>query len=316
MRNWIIAVIAILIMRWLFIIGAPSLIYLGIALFAFSIAASQLKERGSTQGSRSSYRPAQPYYGARPVQQSYSTHINQPQMQSAATTQVQLPERPMLENFPTNLKCPSCGATIKPTDTKCAYCGSTLKPLVELPEPVKLGALEIGQSVKVRHPQLGDNVYNIRGRLLFTELWQASKGPSVPWTPTGNFYAGFALEPKAYLLNWQDRFYLLLETFTLTDMDINTDFMPYAREFAQSNQTAAVQFHYAGTTWQIVDIGRYAIEYEDGEGNHLHKGAIGRFIHASSDNMALIVDDFQSGGKGGQDTLWRGFQIKEADIKS
>jgi hypothetical protein len=63
-----------------------------------------------------------------------------------------------------------------------------------------------------------------------------------------------------------------------------------------------------------VDIGRFAIEFEDGEGVHLHKGAIGRFIHAGSGNAALVVDDFQSGGSGGQDTLWKGFLIKETDI--
>ena len=116
-------------------------------------------------------------------------------------------------------------------------------------------------------------------------------------------------------MNWQDRFYLLENHRSLTDMDINRDFMPHARRFAQSNQTAKVEFSFDGQRWLIADIGRFAIEFEDGEGLHLHKGAIGRFIHAGSDNMALIVEDFQSGGSGGLDMLWKGFQIQETDIK-
>jgi hypothetical protein len=221
----------------------------------------------------------------------------------------------MTDNLPKDLKCPSCGATIKPTSSRCDYCGSHLTPLVELPEPTKLADIIVGMAIRVTHPQQGATDYRVRGRLLFTELWQASKGANVPWTPTGNYYAGFALDPKAYLLNWQERFYLLTEMRALTDMDINNNIMPYARQFAQSNQTAVVKFSYLGATWQIADIGRYAIEYEDGEENHLHKGAIGRFVHAVSGNMALVVDDFQSGGRGGQDTLWRGVQIQAADIK-
>jgi hypothetical protein len=225
----------------------------------------------------------------------------------------------MPENIPTDLKCPSCGASIKPTDRQCNYCKSSLQPLLELPEPAKLAALEIGKTVRVIHPQKGEQTYQVRGRLLYTELWQASRGASVPWTPTGNYYAGFALEPDAYLLNWQERFYLLETRRALTDMDINRDFMPYAKQFAQSNQTARVQYSYEDAYWRIVDIGRFAIEFEEGEGLHLRKGAIGRFIHSDcdrqDDKQALVLDDFQSGGSGGQDTLWRGWRINENDIK-
>jgi hypothetical protein len=275
----------------------PHAFYLIGAFIAFVIGNNTLKS-GVVQSAPQPVRPT----GAAPVP-------------PPTTTQVQLPERKMPDNIPADLKCPSCGANIKPNDKKCAYCGSSLQPLIDLPEPAKLAGLEIGKSVRIVHPRKGALDFQVRGRLLFTELWQASRGPNVPWTPTGNYFAGFALEPAAYLLNWQDRFYLLDERRGLSDMDINRDFVPYARQFAQSDQTARVEFSYAGGRWRMVDIGRFAIEFEDGEGSHLHKGAVGRFIHAASDNQALLVDDFQSGGSGGQDTLWRGFQIQETDIK-
>jgi hypothetical protein len=299
-RNWIFCGMLLLVM----LCGAPFIppfFYLIAAFGAFAIGSGELK-RGAP--------PALARPGASPAQS-----IGQPPVQSAAMAPVQLPERKMPENIPANLKCPSCGANIKPTDKKCNFCGSALQPLVDLPEPAKLGALEIGKDVKVVHPQKGEQIYKVRGRLLYTELWQAASGPAVPWTPTGNYFAGFALEPAALLLNWQDRFYILEERRSLTDMEINRDFVPYARQFAQSNQTAKVEFQYAGARWQMVDIGRFAIEFEDGEGCHLHKGAIGRFIHAGGGGQALVVDDFQSGGSGGQDTLWRGFQVNETDIK-
>jgi hypothetical protein len=280
------------------LICIPSLspvVFLIGAFIAFAIGNATMKSGAVPNGQRTNQaKPATP-------------------IQPPTTTRVELPERNMPDT-PANLKCPSCGASIKPADKKCAFCGSSLQPLIELPEPAKLTGLEIGKSVQVVHPRKGALTYQVRGRLLFTELWQASRGPNVPWTPTGNYFAGFALEPTAYLLNWQDRFYLLEERRSLTDMDINRDFVPYARQFSQSDQTAKVEFNYDGVRWRMVDIGRFAIEFEDGKGSHLHKGAVGRFIHAASNDQALVLDDFQSGGSGGQDTLWRGFQIKETDI--
>jgi hypothetical protein len=252
--------------------------------------------------------------GSTVVEEAVNKPMDQPSEQRPITTRVELPERKMPDNIPANLKCPSCGGSIKPTDKKCAFCGSILQPMLDLPEPSKLSGLEIGKSVRVVHPRKGPKDYHVRGRLLFSELWQASRGPQVPWTPTGNHFAGFPLEPAAYLLSWQDRFYLLEERRALTDMDINRDFAQYAQKFAQSNQTARVEFSYDGERWKMVDIGRFAIEFEDGEGSHLHKGAVGRFIHAASGSQALVIDDFQSGGSGGQDTLWRGFLINESDI--
>jgi hypothetical protein len=293
-KNWITCGILLLVMFY-GIRNFPPILYLFGAFIAFGIGSAQLK-KNPTPG------PSVPFV---PVPNNPLT---------PTTTNVELPERKMPDNIPANLKCPSCGANIQPTDRKCAFCGSSLQPVLDLPQPAKLGALEVGGSVRVVHPVKGALDYKVRGRLLFTELWQASRGPQVPWTPTGNYFAGFALEPAAYLLNWQDRFYILDSHRGLTDMEINRDFAPYARKFAQSDQTGRVDFQYNGTDWQMVDIGRFAIEFEDGQGCHLHKGAIGRFIHSSKDNQALLVDDFQSGGSGGQDTLWKGFQIKETDI--
>jgi hypothetical protein len=293
-RNWLVCVV-VLILLFTGVTFLPPAVYLGAALIAFGLGRA---------ASKSGAPLPQPAGAMSAVPISPST-----------PTRVELPERPMPDTIPANLKCPSCGANIKPTDKVCPFCGSTLQPVLDLPEPAKLGGLQIGGSVRLVHPRKGELTFHARGRLLFTELWQASHGPDVPWTPTGNYFAGFALEPAGYLLNWQDRFYIMDERKSLTDMDINRDFAPYARQFAQSNQTAKVEFSYAGARWQMVDIGRFAIEFEDGEGSHLHKGAIGRFIHAGSgDGQALVIDDFQSGGSGGQDTLWRGFLIKETDI--
>jgi hypothetical protein len=296
---WVIFFFGVVGLVFLYGLKLPSFTFLAIAWFAFSIGNQELKKSATTFPQSI---PAPAYTPAR-----------QP-VRSAAESRVELPKRSMPDNLPNNLKCPACGASIKPNDKQCAYCGSTLKPLVDLPEPAKLAQLEVGMSLRLEVPQKGELVYRIKGRLLYTELWQASSGAGVPWTPTGNYFAGFALEPNAYLLNWQDRFYFLEDRRSLTDMDINMAFMPYAKQFAQSNQTARVEFSYAGNRWQMVDIGRFAIEFEDGAGTHLHAGAIGRFIHASSGNRALVLDDFQSGGSGGQDTVWLGFKIEESNI--
>lgn len=296
MKNWAIVFgLAAVLMCGVFFLPAP--VYLVVALVAFFVGNGQLNS-GPVQPEVSRPRPARPI----------------PAQPSAANAPVQLPKRDMT-NLSATIKCPSCGASIKPTAKQCPYCGSTFAPRIELPEPAKLGNLEIGHSVRVNHPQKGAITYRVRGRLLYTELWQATRGPNVPWTPTGNYFAGFPLDQNAYLLNWQERFYLLDERRALTDMDINRDFVPAAKQFAQSNQTAQVEFTYLGGRWQLVDIGRFAVEYEDGEGGHLRKGAIGRFIHATSGNQALVVEDFQSGGIGGQDTLWKGFLVQETDIQ-
>jgi hypothetical protein len=97
-------------------------------------------------------------------------------------------------------------------------------------------------------------------------------------------------------------------------MEINQSFAPYARQFAASNQTADVHFKYSGSNWRIDDIGKFRIEYCDGDGVQISPGSVGRFIHASTDKGVLVVEDYQSGGSGGLDTLWQGFAIKQTDV--
>src|SRR5512146_3235029 len=218
-------------------------------------------------------------------------------------------------NVPKDLKCPACGAPIRPTDKVCNYCGSSLVPLIDLPQPAYFGNVQIGQSIRVTHPTQGELTLSVSRRLYYGELWQEHTGPTVPWTSTGAYFVGLTLDRDLFLLNWQSRFFLLDSHSPLTDMEINRDFAPYARQFAASNQTADVRFRYAGGNWHIDDIGKFRIEYCDGDGSQISPGSIGRFIHASSGSDVLVVEDYQSGGSGGLDTLWRGFGIQQSDIK-
>lgn len=217
--------------------------------------------------------------------------------------------------IPDNLKCPSCGANILPTDRTCNYCGSSLVPLVDLPQPAAFGDLRVGQSIRLSHPKDGELTLAVRRRLFYGELWQEQPGPNVPWTTTGTYYVGLSLDRSIFLLNWQSRFFLLDSSTLLSDKDINRDFAPHARQFAASNQTANISFRYGNATWKIDDIGRFRIEYSEGGTVQISTGSIGRFIHASSGREALVVEDYQSGGSGGLDTLWRGFLIAKSDIQ-
>jgi hypothetical protein len=115
-------------------------------------------------------------------------------------------------------------------------------------------------------------------------------------------------------MNWQSRFYLLDSQQPLTDMSINRDFAPHARKFAASNQTKSVSFPYQGATWEMFDIGRFRIEFAEGEGIRVGPGAVGRFIHANRNLDVLVVEDYQSGGSG-LDTLWMGYQVEEESIQ-
>jgi hypothetical protein len=64
----------------------------------------------------------------------------------------------------------------------------------------------------------------------------------------------------------------------------------------------------------MFDIGRFRIEYAEGEGIRVSPGAVGRFIHARRDNRVLVIEDYQSGGSG-LDRLWTGYQLAEESIK-
>jgi hypothetical protein len=133
--------------------------------------------------------------------------------------------------------------------------------------------------------------------------------------PTGNVFLGFWLEGGMFLLHWQNRFYLLDDSVQVSDADIQRDFLPHARKYAQSDQTAEVHFAYPPAMWRIDDIGKFRIESVDGQSLAFSPGSTGRFIHASGDSgRALVVEDYEGGG-GGQDTVWNGYQITEEDIK-
>ncbi len=248
-----------------------------------------------------------------------SSTITRTNIPSAATAPVAesptLADKMATINVPKDLKCPSCGAAIRPTDKVCNYCGSSLVPFIDLPQPAFWGDVQVGQTIRLTHPKQGELPLAVKRRLYYGELWQQRTGPNVPWTPTGAYFVGLTLERDLFLLNWQSRFFLLESHSPLTDMLINRDFAPYARQFAASNQTANVRFSYGGAQWHIDDIGRFRIEYCDGEGTQVSPGSVGRFIHASSGVDVLVVEDYQSGGSGGVDTLWRGVSLQQPDIK-
>lgn len=184
-------------------------------------------------------------------------------------------------------------------------------------EPVlkKLAGIKVGQRIIVPHPVKGELTVHVLGRILYNELWQQSRGAQNPWVNTGNQFAGFWLDGEMLLLNWLNRFYLLDTNDPLTDTDIARDFMPHAKKFAQSDQTADVYFAYPPASWKIVDIGKFQVAAVEGTSYHARAGAIARFIHASGDgDRALVVEDYEGGS--GEDCAWSGYQLKEEDIKS
>lgn len=290
--------IVALILIWVFSGISPFLSGIAavwLALYYFSSAVNDLKSGGDAAQS------------------------SQPSLPAAANAPVAitptLAEKMASINIPKDLKCPSCGAAIRPTDKVCKYCGSSLVPLIDLPQPANFGDVQLGQQVRISHPRQGLLTLTVQRRLYYGELWQERMGPNVPWTPTGSYFVGLALDRDLYLLNWQSRFFLLESHSPLTDMAINRDFAPYARQFAASNQTANVRFNYAGATWRMDDIGKFRVEYVDGEGSPVSVGSVGRFIHASNDKEVLVIEDYQSGGSGGLDTLWRGVSLQQSNIQ-
>jgi hypothetical protein len=164
-----------------------------------------------------------------------------------------------------------------------------------------------GDQLRVTHPSRGELTLHVDGRLQYTELWQRSS--SQAWVPTGNTFFGLWLETKILLLHWQNRYYLLEEVELLSDADIARSFSQPARQFAQSNQTAAIYFSYPPAVWHIDDIGKFQIAAVEGGGFNQQIGAVGRFIHASGDSdRALVVEDYEGGS--GQDVVWTGYKIQ------
>lgn len=177
----------------------------------------------------------------------------------------------------------------------------------------KFDWVKVGDRLFVPHPQRGEWMAHVLGRVVFAELWQLRRGPQEPWVPTGSAFAGFWLEGGLYLLDWQNRTYLLDEAVELSDADIQQQFAPYARKFAASDQTESVYFAYPPAMWHIDDIGKFRVEQVAGEGLRVRPGAVGRFIHAGGDsNRALVVEDYEGGGG---DMAWIGYQIDAEEVR-
>ena len=180
--------------------------------------------------------------------------------------------------------------------------------------PAQFQNIRVGNRITVKHPVRGDLTVHVDGLILYSELMQ--QGRSGPWQPSGNAYPGFWLETNLFLLNWQNRLYLLDESTQLSDADIQREFAPHARKFAQSDQTADVYFAYPPASWKMVDIGKFRVDRVEGQGIRFRPGATGRFIHAGGDgDRALVVEDYEGGG-GGEDTAWVGYSIDFADLKT
>lgn len=238
----------------------------------------------------------------------------QPANMAPITNDLTIADRIKAIHATTNFKCPSCGATLRPTDIKCGSCGSFLVAAANLPQPARWGDVEVGQRIHISHPNDGLLELSVRSRVYYGELWQAQMQPNIPWTLTGNYFVGLELDSPYFLVNWQERFYLSSSHSALTDYDIQTYFAPSARQFAASNQSKDVRLYYSKELWRIDDIGKFRIEYTDGEFAKASPGTVGRFIHASNESNTLIVEDYESGGKG-QDTLWFAIKLEEKDIK-
>ena len=172
----------------------------------------------------------------------------------------------------------------------------------------------LGQNITVNHPKRGPITGKIIGTIRYTELWQRVKSPSEPWVPTGNQFTAHWLG-NFMIYEWKEAVWLLDEYDALTDKDIATNFMPYAKKFGASDETADVIFAYPPATWKITDIGKFSVLGVEGTGLRLSQGATGRFIHCTGDGgRALVVEDYQS-GSGGQDTAWIGYSISWADVQ-
>lgn len=273
-------------------------ILLGIAIYYAISAFNELQKPGAPEQT----------YERRPQQ----TYIP-PTSSAPLTDETTIAEKIKSIHLASGFKCPNCGATVKPTDMKCGHCGSFLTASAKLPKPRIWPDVEIGQEVRVKHPEEGNLALPVRYRVFHAELWQSQMKQNVPWTLTGNYFVGLGLGKEKYLLNWQSRYFLLDSRSPLTDQDINRNFASHAREFAASNQTKIVRFAYAGTQWQVADIGRFRIEYVEGEETNAQPGAVGRFIHAKAGDRILVIEDYQSGG-GGLDTLWLGYEIPQSFI--
>jgi len=171
-----------------------------------------------------------------------------------------------------------------------------------------------GQTATFQHPKRGELSAKVLGVIEYAELTQKQRGGNAPWVPTGNHFV--ALWMSDYMLyEWQDRLYLFDEAQSLSDQQINESFLPAAKQYGQSGQTARVTFAWPPLTWTVSDIGRFGVQRAEGEGLRLSANAQGRFIHADGeDGRVLVVEDYQAGG-GGLDTVWQGWKISWDAVK-
>ena len=101
----------------------------------------------------------------------------------------------------------------------CTCSTSRANPWIDSSE---IGWIQLNQRIYVPHPVKGETMAHVLGRIVYSELWQQSRGPQSPWVPTGNVFLGFWLEGGMFLLGWQNRAYLLDEAVDLSDADIQT----------------------------------------------------------------------------------------------
>jgi len=183
-------------------------------------------------------------------------------------------------------------------------------------EPSEFVKAKVGDKITYIHPEHGLTSATITGTIKYIELWQTSKGPNAPWKPTGNLFTAH-WTGDTLLYAWKGGVWLLDKFDPLTDADIKRQFLPHAKRFGQSDETADVYFAYPPGSWKISDIGKYRVKSVEGEGLRLQSDAVGRFIHASGgselEGWALVVEDYQEGG-GGLDTAWMGWQVTWDDI--
>ncbi len=226
-----------------------------------------------------------------------------PPMPRRTSTFIPVPNNPLKPSSPLPPAVQAAKSTL-PTEPRGA-----------MNTPQKLTWIKIGNRIRIRGLQQGELTLHVLGSVTFAELWQTSRGPQAPWVPTGQQFIGFWLETNRFLLNWLNRFYLLDEAIPTSDVEIQRDFAPHAKKFAQSNQTADIHFEYPPAVWHIDDIGKFSIADLQGEGfNTLTPHAVGRFIHCSGDSRrALVLEDYEGGG--GPDTVWLGTLIDENDIQ-
>jgi hypothetical protein len=226
---------------------------------------------------------------------------------------VQIPARAPVEDEARWLKTPP-GPVARPASRPTPVAPTRRNPPAVIPRSgdsmqAQFFNARLGQNITYEHPQRGTITGKILGSIHYTELWQRVNSPSEPWVPTGNTFAAHWLG-SFLLYEWQQRLYALDEMQPLSDQEINTSFLPYAKRFAQSDQTAQISFAWPPASWTIVDIGRFEVARTAGTGLRLNQGAIGRFIHArGADQRALVVEDYQQ-GQGGQDTAWIGYELE------